>query len=217
MDSQHSTDAEETPTADSESLRDILDGPIDTKLRLIQHHAKMARLLAEEVLDEEVASLAGERYSRKEDGNPFRRWGSNSGSIQIDGEKVPIDVPRVRDTDAEKERSLESYQAMKSAEVGPEMVRAILLGLSQGDYGEVVGQFVDGFGLSQSSVSRRFQERAQQALEQFENRSLEEENFLALWIDGKRVAGEQGDPLHGGDRGWLQEGAWLYASHDRAV
>jgi len=189
MTSQHSTDAEETPTA--ETLHEALDGPIDTKLHLIQHHAKMARLLAEEILDEEVESLAGERYSRKEDGNPFRRWGSNSGSIRIDGEKVPIDVPRVRDTDAEEERSLRSYQAMKSAEVGPEMVKAILLGLSQGDYQEVASQFVDGFGLSQSSVSRRFQERAQKALEEFENRSLEEENFLALWIDGKRVAGQQ--------------------------
>jgi putative transposase len=191
MDSQHSTDAEETPTADSEPLRDVLDGPIDTKLQLIPRHAKMARLLAEEVLEEEVTGLAGKRYSRKEDENPFRRWGSNSGSIRIDGEKVPIDVPRVRDTDAEEERSLESYQAMKSAEVGPEMVKAILLGLSQGDYQEVASQFVDGFGLSQSSVSRQFQERAQEALEEFENRSLEEENFLALWIDGKRVAGEQ--------------------------
>jgi hypothetical protein len=87
VDSQHSTDAEETPTP--ETLRDVLDGSIDTKLRLIQHHAKMARLLAEEVLDEEVASLAGERYSRKEEGNSLRRWGSNSGSIRIDGEKVP--------------------------------------------------------------------------------------------------------------------------------
>ena len=189
MTSQHSTDAEETPTV--ETLREALDGSIDTKLRLIQHHAKMARLLAEEVLDEEVASLAGERYSRKEDGNPFRRWGSNSGSIRIDGEKIPIDVPRVRDTDAEEERSLESYQAMKSAEVGPKLTKAILLGLSQGDYGRVVSQFVDGFGLSQSSMSRRFQERAQKALEEFESRSLEEENFLALWIDGKHVAGEQ--------------------------
>ena len=189
MDFQHSTDTEETPTA--RTLRDVLDGPIDTKLQLIQHHAKMARLLAEEVLEEEVTDLAGERYSRKEEGNSLRRWGSNSGSIRIDGEKIPIDVPRVRDTDAEEERSLESYEAMKSAEVGPELTKAILLGLSQGDYGEVASQFVDGFGLSQSSVSRQFQERAQKALEEFESRSLEEENFLALWIDGERVSGEQ--------------------------
>ena len=87
MTTQHSSSDEETPTA--RTLREALDGPIDTKLRLIQHHAKMARLLAEEVLDEEVESLAGERYSRKEEGNPFRRWGSNSGSVRIDGEKVP--------------------------------------------------------------------------------------------------------------------------------
>jgi putative transposase len=216
MDFQYSTDAEETPTADSESLRDVLDVPIDTKLRLIQHHAKMARLLAEEVLAEEVESLAGERCSRKEDGNPFRRWGSNSGSIRIDGEKVPIDVPRVRDTDTEEERSLESYQAMKNAEVGPELTKAILLGLSQGDYQQVAGQFIDGFGLSQPSVSRQFQERAQKALEEFENRSLEEENFLALWVDGKRVAGERVTCLYGSHRGGLQEGARLHASHLRA-
>ena len=156
---KHSSLDDETPTAEtsrSATLREALDGPIDTKLRLIQHHAKMARLLAEEVLEEEVEDLVGKRHSRKKEGNPFRRWGSNSGSIRIDGEKIPIDVPRVRDTDAEEERSLESYQAMKSAEVGPEMVKAIVLGLSQGDYQEVASQFVDGFGLSQSSVSRQF-------------------------------------------------------------
>ena len=40
-------------------------------------------------------------------------------------------------------------------------------------------------------MSRRFQERAEEALKEFENRSLEEDTFLALWIDGKHVAGEQ--------------------------
>jgi len=50
--------------------------------------------------------------------------------FRLDGEKIPIDVPRAGGTDAEEERSLDSYQAMKSAEVGPEMVKAILLGLS---------------------------------------------------------------------------------------
>jgi putative transposase len=91
-------------------LHEALDGPIDTKLHLIQHHEKMARLLSEELLEEEVTSLAGKRYSRKEEENFFSRWGSNSGSIRIDGEKGPVDVPRVRDTDAEEERSLRSYQ-----------------------------------------------------------------------------------------------------------
>ncbi len=144
------------------------DGPIDTKLHLLQHHAKMARLLAEEILEEEVEALAGERHSRERpSGKHLCLWGSNSGSIRIDEEKVPIDVPRVRDTDAGEEQTLKSYQAMKSADTSEELTRAILLGLSQGDYGQVASRFVDGFGLKpaldscrcQSSVSRQFQER----------------------------------------------------------
>jgi transposase-like protein len=168
-----------------------MDQPPDVKLALLQHHAEMARLLAEDVLEGEVEDLTGERYERKSSGNSLRRWGTNSGSIRIDGERVPIEVPRVRDVEAGEERPLQSYQAMKESTVGKELTDAILLGLSQGDYERVASQFIDGFGLSQSSVSRRFQERAQKTLEEFEERSLEAENFLALWIDGKRVAGEQ--------------------------
>jgi len=103
---------------------------------------------------------------------------------------VPIDVPLVRDAEAGDEHPLESYQAMTKADVPDELAEAILLGLAQNDYERVAGQFVDGYGLSQSSVSRRFQERAEEALEEFKNRPLEKENFLALWIDGKHVAGE---------------------------
>jgi transposase-like protein len=199
MTDQHSTDTEETPTEKSapsdrpvpESLQHLMDQPPNVKLALLQHHAEMARLLAEDILEGEVEDLVGERYDRKASGNSLRRWGTNPGSIRIDGERVPLEVPRVRDVEAGEERPLQSYQAMKESAVSKELTDAILLGLSQGDYERVAGQFVDGFGLSQSSVSRRFQERAQKTLEEFEERSLEEENFLALWIDGKRVAGQQ--------------------------
>ena len=169
-----------------------MEQPLDVKLQLIQHHAMMARLLASELLEEEVECLAGERYSRdKPHGGRFCRWGSNPGSIRIAGERVPLNVPRVRDTEASAERPLQSYQAMKRAHVPEELTDAILLGLAQGDYERVAGQFIDGFGLSQSSVSRRFTERAQEALEAFEQRSLAEETYVALWVDGKHVAGQQ--------------------------
>ena len=189
MSTQHNTSSEETPTV--ESLDHLIDQPIDVKLHLLQHHARMARLLAEAILDEEVEALTGERYSRKPSGHRLRRWGSNPGSIRVGEERVPIDVPRVRDVEAGAERPLESYQAMKEAAPSEELAEAILLGLSQRDYERVASRFIDGFGLSQSSVSRRFQERAEKALEEFENRSLKNDNFLALWIDGKHVAGEQ--------------------------
>jgi transposase-like protein len=209
MSTQHTKRSEKTPTGESptgesptvkppavESLDHLIDQPIDVELHLLQHHTRMARLLAETILDEEVEALTGARYSRKLSGHSLRRWGSNPGSIRIGDERVPIDVPRVRDTEAGTERPLQSYQAMKEAAPSEELAEAILLGLSQRDIEgtpsqRVAGQFIDGFGLSQSSVSRRFQERAEEALKEFEHRSLEDDNVLALWIDGKHVAGEQ--------------------------
>jgi len=194
MKNQHRTNAEEAPTEPPavETLQQVLDQPVKVKLQLLQHYAEMARLLAGEIMDEEVETLAGERYSRdKPYGGRYRRWGQNPGSIRIDGERVPVDVPRVRDVEAGVERPLQSYRSMKEAAPPDGLAEAILLGLSQGDYQRVAGQFIDGFGLSQSSVSRRFQQRAEEALQEFEGRPLEKENFLALWIDGKHVAGEQ--------------------------
>jgi transposase-like protein len=150
-------------------------------------------MLACELLEDEVSALCGERYRRDKpfDGR-YSRWGSNPGSIKVRQERVPIEIPRVRDTESCREQPLEVYQQMKTAiDIEGAMEEAILLGLSQRDYGRVAGAFVDGFGLSQSSVSRSFQERSRKALEAFEQRSLGEEDFVALWIDGKHLAGVQ--------------------------
>ena len=172
-------------------LSDVLRGGLDIKLHLLQHYTELARLLAREILDDEVGCLCGERYSRDKPGR-YRRWGSNPGSIRIQHERVPIDVPRVRDIETDCERPLQGYQQMKEpVEIDQRLEDSILLGLSQRDYGRVASAFLDGFGLSQSSVSRAFQERSRRALEAFEARSLAEDDIVALWIDGKYLAGVQ--------------------------
>ena len=190
---QHDTTHSGLPPETPHLLREVLKSGLDVKLHLLQHYAELARLLAREILDEEVGCLCGERYSRNKplDGR-YRRWGSNPGSICIHDERVPIAVPRVRDVEADRERPLETYQQMKTPmEIDQGLEQAILLGLSQRDYGRVAGAFLDGFGLSQASVSRAFQERSRRALEAFEQRSLAQEDVVALWIDGKHLAGVQ--------------------------
>src|SRR2546426_11347941 len=52
------------------------------------------------LLDEEVEALAGARYAR-EDGTAGTRHGSNPGTVVLDGQRVPIRVPRVRSEQAE--------------------------------------------------------------------------------------------------------------------
>lgn len=190
--SYHDTIPEALSPEKRQVLSDVLEHGLDVKLHLLQHHAEMARLLAREIMEEEVTSLAGERYSReKPHRGRYCRWGCNPGSIGVGDERAPVEVPRVRDTAAGRERPLESYQRMKEPmTVDEQLQRAILLGLSQRDYEEVASRFVDGFGLSQSTVSRRFQERSRAVLEAFESRKLDDD-FIGLWIDGKYLAKQQ--------------------------
>ena len=176
-----------------QNLRLLLSQPLDVKLHLLEHHMELARLLVKEILEDDVIKHAGDRYSRDK---PFQgrysRWGTNPGSVRIGQEKVPIKVPRLLDNDTGTTFAPESYRAMQALPaIDERLSQAILLGLSTADYGRVVGAFTDGFGLSQSSVSRTFIERSAKALAAFEQRSLAKQDWVALLIDGKHLARQQ--------------------------
>ena len=68
--------------------------------------------MAEE-LQEEVSRLAGDRYTRKDNQNPNRRWGSQQGSVYLSDQKVPVSVPRVRNVVTEEEVSLQTYHHLQ--------------------------------------------------------------------------------------------------------
>ena len=172
------------------TLEELEEKPWEVKLALLQHHLELARLFVGELLEEEVEEKAGKRYSHDE--TRYSRWSKNPGSVRIGEEKVPITVPRMIDTETGETCSPERYHEMKELpEMARKMQEAILLGLSQNDYERVASRFADGFGLSQSAVSERFIERSAKALEEFETRSLENLDLVALIIDAKHVAGKQ--------------------------
>jgi len=84
------------PLPDALLLRDLARSGLDVKLHLLQQYTELARLPAGEILDDEVGCLCGERYRRdKPSDGRYQRWRSNSGSIRIQHERVPIDVPRL--------------------------------------------------------------------------------------------------------------------------
>ena len=69
------------------------DLEVDAKVELIRSLVPLGLMHIEELLDEEVTALAGERYARKAPSVGGRRHGSNPGTVGLAGQRVPIRVP----------------------------------------------------------------------------------------------------------------------------
>ena len=140
-------------------------------------------------MDEEE-SKCGKKYSRES--NRYDRWGSNPGSIKVGTEKVPLEIPRYLDKEETTRRNVDVYQENREQSSPTEkLLRGILLGLSQKDYGEVTKTIAESFGLSQSTTSRKFIEESSASLEKYETRDLSNYDFVGLMLDGKHLAREQ--------------------------
>src|SRR5713226_3401234 len=101
------------------------------------------------VMDQEVKSLAGERHQQHE-GRRAHRWGKEDGYCVVDGQKVPIQKTRLRTPD-KREQRLGSYELFQrsgplQAGVWDKMMR----GLSTRNYGAVVKDFQDAYGIEKS-------------------------------------------------------------------
>ncbi len=84
---------------------------LDSKVEMIRALIPLGLMHVEELLDEEVKSLAGERYARKEAALRGRRHGSNPGTVGLGGQRVPVRVPRVRSV-AGGEIPLRTYEEL---------------------------------------------------------------------------------------------------------
>lgn len=83
---------------DGEALR--MAEQIDSRVELIQALIPLGLDAVNDLLQKEVKALAGERYRRG--GRPAGRvrWGRQRGSVYLADQKLPIQVPRVRDSHA---------------------------------------------------------------------------------------------------------------------
>jgi putative transposase len=169
------------------------DGTI--QLALVQALIPLGLKAVEEMLTAEVAALAGARYAREVNsphGSRVVRWGSQAGSIYLADQKLPIDVPRVRDRVAGHELPLETYQQLQTPrgqDIG--LYRRVLGGLSCREYEAAAEAGPDAFGLAKTSVSRRFIRASARALRQLLERRLDDAEWLVLIVDGKTFAKDQ--------------------------
>ena len=142
-----------------------------------------------EALEAEVTALAGPRYARQ-DGHPTQvRWGRQRGSVYLADQKLPIAVPRVRDRSRGAELPLTSYAALQTPRALDEgLFRRVLGGLACREYEACAEAVPAAFGLSRSTVSRRFVRASARHLAALQERRLDGEEWIALFLDGKRFA-----------------------------
>ena len=118
--------------------------------------------------------LAGPRYARA-DGTPHVvRWGRQPGSVYFADQKLPIQVPRVRNRYASIEVPLQSYARLQQPRTADEgVLRRIVYGLSCRDYRAAAEAVPEAFGLSRSSVSRRYIRATTRKLAALQERRLD--------------------------------------------
>ena len=117
-----------------------------SRVALIQMLIPLGLKAIEDILQEEITSLVGGRYSRED--NSLQRWGSNPGSVYLGDQKVSVKVPRVRDSKINKEVSLKSYEDLQSPQLINDLVmKRVIHGLSTRKYEEATLSIPETFEL----------------------------------------------------------------------
>ena len=167
------------------------EGEVDTTVELIQALIPVGLLAVEEALQEEVRQLVGERYQRQR-GRTRVRWGRQQGSVYLGDQKVAVQVPRVRDQEAHCEVKLNKYQRLQQAgQADRTLLTRVISGLSCRRYEQCAQLVPAAFGLSASTVSRRYLQASRHHLQALCERRLEGYDLVAIFLDGKTFASEE--------------------------
>lgn len=175
------------------NLEWLKEQKLEYQISLFQDYTEIMKIVANNLMESSITEKCGERYRHQSlEERHYSRWGYNPGSIKVGDEKVKVEVPRYIDKETKKVNNNDAYGEIKEQESPNErMIKSVLLGLSQKDYGNLSKTMAESFGLSQSTISRKFIEESSEALKEFEKRDLAKYDFLALVIDGKYLVKEQ--------------------------
>lgn len=140
----------------------------------------IGRLLAEAILLMEREEISGPDY--RPNSPEIQKWASQPGSVFIGDRKVKVQQPRLRGPNGEIK--LQSYQTLKGrGAFSEELLQKALSGLSGRRYQDVVSDTAEVFGVSPSSVSRHIVEATAKQLKEFLERSLEDIDLIAIFLD----------------------------------
>jgi putative transposase len=149
----------------------------------------VGKVFIENVMEAEVEQLAGKRSQPDPQRNIYR-WGIEDGYCIIDGQRVPIQRPRLRSR-TKREVPLGSYEMFqRSSLLGETVWQKIMLGLTMRSYKEVVQQFAEAYGLEKSTTCDHFIDASRKKLKELLERSLTGLSIAVMVIDGTIFKGQ---------------------------
>jgi len=137
------------------------------------------------IMEDDVNSITGPRYQRA---GPRELWrgGHEDGSVVINGQKVPVQRPRVR-SDA-GEVKIGSYELFRREEDQQRRIwDAITRGLTMRGYGPTVRECEEAFAIEKSAVSEKFVTMSAKKVDELLKRDLGKMRLCALLLDGVEV------------------------------
>lgn len=141
-------------------------------------------LLAKLLMNAEVIQIVGERYKHNADRDCVR-WADQDGSVLLMEQRTPLKKPRVRTKGGRSEVELETYKALNDKEFLNEQAAAKLMsGLSTRRFEKTIEKTLRGRGIGRQTISERGIAEMTRQLEEFETRSLDGLDILAVFMDG---------------------------------
>jgi len=161
---------------------------VNSKLECIQALIPLGLMRIQELLEEEVCTVAGQWYGRKTSTLPGRRSGSNPGSVRLAGQRHPLRIPRVQHV-AGGEIPLQTRAYLRgTGQLDEILLKRVLYGISCRNYEAAAAAVPGAIGLSSSTVSRTFTQASAQQLKALQNRDLRDLDLVAMFLDGKTFA-----------------------------
>ena len=159
---------------------------VEAKADFNAFFATLKRHLVEFLLASEQELLSGPKHHPLPG---WEKWGSQSGSAYVAGERVRVRKPRLRKDG--KEAQLSVYQALSDREsFSAHVLEKCLTGISCRDYEKTLDALLDNFGISKSSVSRHLKLATAKQLKQLKDRTFESLEPFAIFLDGYHIDGK---------------------------
>lgn len=147
----------------------------------------IALVVMQTVMELEIAQVVGQK-GRHHTGRQYHRWGRNPGSVVVEEAKRKTPVPRAVAVGTHTTYPLQSYRWFRHpGQLVKQAYQDLIRGISTRRYQDGITQFLQGYGTSAATVSRRMIQATAHKVKALLERPLQDLAIAVLMIDGLQV------------------------------